>query len=294
MASNPMQRKANMYLLIGVIVTLLITGSIIGILLMQYFKLKDEIDTEHNNMQEISVLNKNVNSGDKIELSDLTKVKVNKSAAPSDKIATVTDSTISKLNLKAGTVITEDMVYDEGEELTNDVRIQEYNTIVLPSQLEDGQFIDIRLRLPDGTDFIVLPKKRVEIPEINGAYSESTIKLSVTEQERLLMNNAMVDAYITKSSMLYATVYSEAGMQDSAKTTYVPSEIVINLIAGDPNIVDVARNELINKYNNGRDVRGLIDAYKNSNSQSDTDLQSGITEEINKIKQERQNYLQSL
>ena len=35
MAMNPMQRKANNYLLIGVLVTLLITGSIIAILVMQ-------------------------------------------------------------------------------------------------------------------------------------------------------------------------------------------------------------------------------------------------------------------
>ena len=298
MASNPMQRKANMYLVIGVVVTLLITGSIIGILTMQYFKLKEEIDTEHNNMQEISVLKTNKASGDTITADDLIKVKVNKSAAPSDSISisSLTENTVSKLELKAGTVITTNMVSDETAETQNDLRIQEYNTIILPSQLEDGQFIDIRLRLPDGTDYIVLPKKKVQIPVINGVESESTIKLQVSEDERLVMNSAIVEAYWVSSSMLYATLYAEAGMQDAATATYIPNNEVMTLIDTDSNIVNVAKTELINRYNASfGSVRGNINnTLGQYSTERESNIQNGVTEEINKIKKERQSYLQSL
>ena len=47
-----------------------------------------------------------------------------------------------------------------GEMLLSDVRTQEYNMITLLSQLQTGDFVDIRLRLPSGQDYIVVSKKQ--------------------------------------------------------------------------------------------------------------------------------------
>ena len=44
MAMNPMQRKANNSFLLGIVITLLITGIIIGFLILQISKLNKEID----------------------------------------------------------------------------------------------------------------------------------------------------------------------------------------------------------------------------------------------------------
>ena len=46
MAVNPMQRKANNSFLLGILITLLITGVIIAILLLQLSKLNKQIKTE--------------------------------------------------------------------------------------------------------------------------------------------------------------------------------------------------------------------------------------------------------
>ena len=46
MAVNPMQRKANNSFLLGILITLLITGVIIAILLLQLSKLNKKIKTE--------------------------------------------------------------------------------------------------------------------------------------------------------------------------------------------------------------------------------------------------------
>ena len=43
----------------------------------------------------------------------------------------------------------------------DDLRKQEYNMLVLPSQLATGEYIDIRLALPTGQDYVVLGKKKV-------------------------------------------------------------------------------------------------------------------------------------
>ena len=51
MAMNPMQRKANNYLLIGVLVTLLITGSIIAFLFFQLNTLQKEKQARESSMK---------------------------------------------------------------------------------------------------------------------------------------------------------------------------------------------------------------------------------------------------
>ena len=308
MANNPMQRKANMYLFIGIFVTLLITGSIIGIITMQFFKLKKEIDTEHADMKAVAVANKDIRSGETLTEASITYVKVPSSAAPSNSAVITSTSTIesnttnskkvkiAKIDLKKGTTITENMIYEEGEETSNDIRTQEYNTVILPSQIADGDYIDIRLRLPNGTDYIVVSKKKVTIPLVGITESANTIKLDVTENEILLMSNAIVEAYWVNGSMLYATTYKEPGMQEDATPTYLPNNEVATLISTDPNIVSVAKDALIKRYNetSGTVRTDIVNSLNKNAEKGQTNVENGVQEEINKAKQERQNYLQSL
>ena len=67
---------------------------------------------------------------------------------------------IAKIDMYANTVITPDMVA-EGQLTKDDVRKQEYNIIALPTQIQTGDYIDVRLRLPDGQDLIVVSHKEV-------------------------------------------------------------------------------------------------------------------------------------
>lgn len=298
MAMNPMQRKANNYLLIGVLVTLLITGSIIAILFMQLSKLNNKIKGQEAKMKEVYVVSKDIKSGDEVTMSNLKKVSATTDAIPNDVLAasSLTDNTIAKIDLKAGTVLTTSMVNEKDEQTTADVRIQEYNMISLPTQIQSGDYIDIRLKLPDGTDYIVLSKKKVEIPTIDGVESADTIKINVAENEILMMSNAIVEAYWATGSVLYATTYVEPGMQDHATPTYLPNDKVINLINADPNIVSVARTELRDRYNStSGTIRGNIVNVLNSHAEdSQSNIESKVQEEITKAKQERQSYLDAL
>ena len=301
MAMNPMQRKANNYLLIGVFVTLLITGSIIAILFMQLSKINKEIKAEEAKLKSVYVASKDISSGETVDMSKLKSMKVTGEAVPSnamkiDDIPEETGEIIAKIDLKAGTIVTTNMVNKKGEETSSDLRVQEYNMLSLPTQIESGNYIDVRLRLPNGTDYIVVSKKKVEIPTIDGVDSANTIKINVAEEEILMMSNAIVEAYWATGAKLYVTTYVEPGMQDQATATYLPSDKVVELMNTDPNILDVAKSELFARYNaTAGSVRGnIVNSLNTFASEGQSNVQTGVQEEITKAKEEREEYLEAL
>lgn len=298
MAMNPMQRKANNYLLIGILGTLLVTGAIIAVLFMQLNKLQTEKKEQEKAMKKIYVVSKDINSGETIDISKLKEINLTTSAIPSNAISVsnITESTIAKINLKSGTVITNDMVQESDNKITADLRKQEYNMVILPSQIQSGDYIDIRLRLSNGVDYIVASKKSVEIPTINGVESANSIIVNMNETEIMVMSNAIIEAYIDQGSLLYATTYVEPGMQETVIPTYVPSGTVQNAINANPNIEQEAKNALFARYNQNAATRtNVIEGTLAQYAQDRVDnIEAGVQEQITKAKEERQSYLESL
>ena len=301
MATNPMQRKARNSFLLGMLVTLLIAGVAIAFLLMQLMKEKAEEKT----YVMVSVLSKDVESGGKITSADLISVEVPSEAAPTQGTIGPASFTvdaegneiaaIAKVNLKANTILTEDMIVADGEETGSDVRRQEYNSIVLPMDLVTEDYIDIRLMLPSGQDYIVVSKKQVEIPMVGGVDSTDTIIVEMSEDEILMMSNALVDAYMIEGSKLYATKYTEPGNQDASTPTYVVGNEVAQLINSDPNIVEQAKTALAERYNNNTSLR---QNYINPAIQAQEDAAGNqaekMTESITNAQSAREEYLNGL
>ena len=100
--------------------------------------------------------------------------------------------------------------------------------ISLPADIETGDTVDVRLRMPDGTNYIVVSKKKVTVLDEGGIPSVNTISLELSEGEILMMSNAIVESYMMDGSRLYLTRYVEPGMQAGAITTYVPNGDVQN------------------------------------------------------------------
>lgn len=298
MAMNPMQRKANNYLIIGVLVTLLITGTVIALLCMQLIKIQKERQAEKDALKNVYVVTSTIKSGDVIDTSLITVKSAPDGVVPNSAISIVdiTEDTIAKIDLTPGTVITSEMIAKSGEETTNDLRKQEYNMIQFNSQIQTGDYIDIRLRLPNGVDYIVVSKKRVELPVVNGVDSENTIWINMSEAETLAMSNAIVEAYIMKGALLYATTYIEPGLQQNATPTYVPSGKVQEAIYLNPNIEQEAKSALISRYNSTSSIRTqtITEALSPYADSAESNVEEGIQEEINKAQQERQSYLESL
>ena len=357
MATNPMQRKARNSFLLGIVVTLLITGAVIAFLILQLKNYKDKEAEEKANSTKVWVLSENVISGQIITTDMLTQQVTNKNLVPSNAIGDmsilsnyaltdkegneitteyknnnatlriVKDGTkyeikteeetgsyyiekngnkeyielsespvIAKINMDKNSVITLDMVAKSDEKTTNDLRKVEYNMLVLPTQIQTGEYVDIRLSLPSGQDYIVVSKKQVEIPQINGVDSEDTIWVKLTEDEIITMNSAIVDAYKSIGSTLKVVTYTEAGMQDAATPTYVPTGDVMQLINSDPNIVQKAKNALVQRYNSTQDnVRTPINSAINSSGEDGQEnLKTKVEESATSSKDNRKKYLDSL
>ena len=275
MAMNPMQRKANNYLLIGVLVTLLITGSIIVLLFMKLNTLQKEKQAEKSSMKNVYVVSKDVKSGEKVSLENLKQKSVSSSILPKDtlNVADLTDDTIAKIDLSAGTVVTSNMVSESDEKTTDDLRKQEYNMVILPSQIQNGDYIDIRIKFSNGVDYIVASKKKVEIPEVENPTS-----------------------YIDKGSLLYATTYIEPGLQKTLIPTYVPTGAVQSALNSNANITQEAKNGLFARYNQNASTRtGIIDSALAQYAQDRVNnIEAGVQEEIAKAKEARSLYLESL
>lgn len=292
MATNPMQKKARNSMLVGIIVGLLIGCVGIAFFFMQATNYKKQIDTAQANTRQAYVLKNDIKSGTNITLDDLVQVSALKDVIPTDYVTLedITENTIAKLDLTKGLVLSKAMIQESDAKVTADLREQQYNMIVLPQYLEEGNYIDIRLTLPNGQDYIVVSKKRIK------QITEDTIWIDMYEQESLVMSNAIVEAYMMPGSKLYATTYVEPGIQANAIPTFVPRAEVINLMNSDPNIVAEARQELAARYSSlmvrrEQDINSQINAV---GEEARTNLESNMEQEITRSKEARKEYMDSL
>lgn len=202
---------------------------------------------------------------------------------------------IAKIAMNQNTVLTLDML-SLGDVLTADVRKQEYNAVVLPVDLTSGDYIDIRAQLPNGQDYIVVSKKMVELPIIEGMESENTIWVNLSEDEILSMSCAIVEAYRINGTKLYATKYTDPGMQEAATPTYPLSAETVALIKADPNVTQVAENSLIERYNEAMvNMRNnIINNELQKEGNSATNVPGKMNDSIVKTQEERREYLQSI
>ena len=173
--------------------------------------------------KEVCVLNKDIIQGQTITEEMLTLVRVHQGTVPTGAINSKSPAVgqVAKFNIAAFTPITDSMI--TVKILDTDIREQEINSILMPSDLTEGQFVDIRVMFPNGTDYIVLAGKQVN--KISG----QTMWFSLKEDERLILNSAIVDSYLNKGTKLYATIYSDPQAQvkfEEDRATVVKGEMI--------------------------------------------------------------------
>ena len=297
MAKNPMQRKARNSFILGMFITIIITGSIIGLLVFKLININKENKEKEQGLKNAYVLVTDIKSGDSIKLENLKKVDIETNIIPSNAItlSQIEENTIAKTYLKTGTILSSDMITNSDDKTTNDTRVQEYNMILLPSQINTNEYVDIRLRLPSGLDYIVVSKKKIEIPQVLGVASESTFSVKLNESETQTMSSAIVESYIMEGSILYVAKYVEPGIQGSSVPTYVPSTAVQEAIRQNSNITVEARNALVTRFNESITTRNSINSVLNTyNDKSKENVEKSVEEEVNKAMQERKKYLDAL
>jgi hypothetical protein len=312
MAMNPMQRRARNSFLIGFLVSLIIMALVVVALLYKIKSINEAKEALEALQVKVYVASSDLESGEEVTLEDNFKLDtvqttVNKSEIISDDDFEFTDedgeivekynddgsikkkTMAMKVSVPAGTIVTKDMIVEAGEETTDTDRIQEYNMLVLPSTLKNNDYIDIRLQLPSGQDFIVLSKKKVI------GCTETSLWLQVDETELLTMSNAIVEAWTITGSKLYAIQYVEAGIQEASIPNYTVSSAVLDLINNDPNVTTTARNELWERYNSEiRNIYFTNGALANYVDSQDSSVNSGMQSEIESIKSARQSFVSEL
>lgn len=285
MGVNPMQKMKRNSTLTGLIIGLVI-GLILCVFLYMFLTSSSGAIVKGDTVS-VCVLNTTVKSGGVISLANVSTKVMSVENVPADAV-TVTSDVVAKIDLSAGTILTAGMLNTTSTTLTNDLREQEYNMITLPTTLMAGDFIDIRLQLPNGGDYIVVSKKQV----LN--CNSTTVWLNMYEEEIELMSNAIIEYYIMAGSKLYATTYTEPGLQTAAVGTYVPNSTVSALIASNPNITSYINSD---RYADKlKEIRNNhINAAVNSYSEDAiSNIESNMKDEIETLKQSREAYFGTL
>lgn len=299
MATNPIQKKTRNSFMLGMLVMFILMGIVVAVLAYMIVTLKQAENDRLARQKNAYIVSESISSGNSVDSSMLKATKIDTSAVPTDAVnlGDITENTIAKIDISKGTIITSAMITEKENAVTDSLRIQEYNMLKIASQIQTGDFIDVRLRLADGQDYIVVSKKKVEIPQIDGSDSLNTIWIKLTEEETIAMSNAIVEAYQMSGSVLYTTKYVEPGMQGEAIPTYVPSAEVVNLITQNPNITQEAKQAMYNRYSNdSAGIRNNINDELNGEDSAirKNNISTGVTTEVQTTQDQRQSYLDAL
>lgn len=161
------------------------------------------------------------------------------------------------------------------EEWKEEERAIEIRAVQLADSLQEGDQVDVRIRYPDGEEYILLSKR--------GCYNinkeESRMTMWLCEEELLRLSSSMVDAVYT-DSLLYLVRYHKELEQKPSKITYIPRKEVQQLIKNDPNIVGKAESILSNKLREELEERQL--RWKESSETTDWVRQQREEEHNNK------------
>lgn len=312
MAMNPMQRRARNSFLIGFLVSLIIMALVVLALLYKIKSINEAKEAIEQLQIEVYVAADDLESGQEVTLADNFMMSTVQTTVDQSKIIDDTDfqftdkdglpvikynddgsektkKVVMKIDVPAGTIVTKDMIVEADDETTDSQRIQEYNMILLPSQLKNGDYIDVRMTLPNGQDYIVLSKKKVL------GTNATSVWMKLDELEINLLNNAIVESYTITGAKLYAIQYIEPGMQEASIPTYTVSADVLNLINGNPNIIEEAKADYNNKFNPTNRVNYFESQLGELTNEDKQGLvNSGNSEEREAVKASREEYVSSL
>lgn len=188
--------------LVFVILTIIISNNIV-----KGYKEGTNKNFLENYTSEVVVFTRDIVQGETITEDMLKMSRIHNSTVPSGTF-TSTGALIGKIakyNIVSNSTAVESMVSDKI--VSKDVRIQEINAVVLPTDLMVNDYVDIRIMYPSGVEYIVLAQKQVT--KIVG----TTIWMDMSEEDTLMLNSAIVDSYLTDGSKLYAVRYSDPTTQ---------------------------------------------------------------------------------
>lgn len=296
MTVNPMQRRTRNSFLLGFLLAVLVSVVIIVVLVAMIRKATADLKAEKAKQKMLLVASVDINEFSEVTIGanvirENTIVSINEPELITEADLDVTGKRIlSKTKIPKGTVITKSMLIAEEEKDAHDLRLHEFNMLMLPSELKSQDVVDIRFSLPTGEDFIVVPKKVVEKADATSVW------MKMTEDELLIFNNAVVEAYLIEGSKIYVVPYVHPGIQKVAAQTYPISGEAWNLISVDENITEKAIQALRSRINSTNALRSTISTKKIKALQENglDRVYDAVAEEISKMNRKREEYIEKL
>ncbi|OXM15542.1 SAF domain-containing protein [Paenibacillus herberti] len=190
-------------------------------------------------------------AGEEIGEEDIREEQIPEFSTP---LNAVTDPSLLigkflKIAAEPGTTLTAAMIRDMPV-LDASERKEETEYIKLPLRLAQDSVVDIRIVFPNGEDYIVVGKKKLEDVDMANQYTF----FNGSEEESLLLQAALVDAYVNKAE-LYMKEYVEPELQPAPIITYLPNKDVLKVIDKNPLIVDQAKWALAGELRAGLEDR---------------------------------------
>ncbi len=204
--------------------------------------------------KEVYVTNQTIVQGQTITNDMLTTTRVHINMVPLGALSSVGDNIVAKYSIAANMPITEDMIAEDLPD--NDLRETELNTVILPTNLVEGAYVDLRVQFPNGTDYVVIPELQVK------QILNETIWFDLTEEQRSLVNSAIVDTYLNEGAKLYCIEYV-----DQSQINYF-NENNKEIIKG--NLTALIKSELPELYSNS--YESITDNASNDNDDEINDI----------------------
>ena len=254
--------------IIGIIIAVVWSISVIN-------SYKDGTNEEYiaNYTTVVTLLNRDVIQGETITADMLTTARVHIKSAPLNQIGDGAIGKIAKYNIPANIPIVDSMF---GTEIvTKDERIQEVSSVALPTGLVEGDYIDIKIKMASGLEYVVIPQ--IKVRKIMG----NTIQLYLNEEDLYYLNSAIVDTYLTSGAAeLYAVRYVDP-------TTQINLGDTIEKENGEKiSITDQAKRDLVKKIEedvaNGTVALTIPEEVTNNTTTADTNTENEevVTENI--------------
>ncbi len=215
-------------LLCGVFVTIWFLSEEICANYEELLQEKNEIITQ--NTQTVFVALQDISRGETITEEMLTFMQVFSSQDRSLYFSEEDFGKEALADIRAGSFVDKAMVNQSGTA----ERLREvcFDGILISENTKNNDVVDIRIRYPNGEDYVVLSGKQIHLKE--GDYKQCCLR--VGEEELLLMAAALVDADCFEGAVIYTTKYIEASIQKKSEVTYLPKEELLELMKKSPNI----------------------------------------------------------
>lgn len=226
-----------------------------------------------------------VKMGQEIKEEDLILQTVPTSSVPSN-VITNKQSLIGnyfRIEMEPGVPITADFVVSDkyiGSVYERDIFLDS-----LPIGTTVGDYIDIRVVLPGGEEFVIFPHKRIN------ARFENAVKMKLDEADLWLYTSMMVDRSLYKDVgfKIYATKYVDPGAHDKTVAYYPVRKEVVDIMNISGNLTDIQKARMFND-NLRTSIDTKLSFYADPLNRDSSKIATGVGEEESRHRQAQSYY----